>query len=157
MQTFLPYRSFYDSGKSLDRFRLGKQRVEAMQILQILYGQSGGWSNHPAVLMWKGYEDALTLYTMCICKAWTERNYRDNVFEKVKMIYKSANGFDVHHKPISPSHNIKFPIWLDKEQMFAGYRSNLLRKNYDFYKQYGWTEPLDLPYYWPTKHESSNE
>ncbi len=33
MQTFLPYDSYADSAAVLDRARLGKQRVEAKQIL----------------------------------------------------------------------------------------------------------------------------
>lgn len=35
MQTFLPYSSFEESAKCLDNKRLGKQRVEAKQILEI--------------------------------------------------------------------------------------------------------------------------
>ena len=50
MQTFLPYKSFKDSFKVLDYRRLGKQRVEAYQILNVLLGRTKtkGWSNHPA-------------------------------------------------------------------------------------------------------------
>ena len=36
MQTFLPHSSFKDTFKVLDYKRLGKQRVEAHQILNIL-------------------------------------------------------------------------------------------------------------------------
>ena len=58
MQTFLPYTDFIKSAKCLDYKRLGKQRVEAKQILNILLGETtkAGWTNHPAVLMWSGYE-----------------------------------------------------------------------------------------------------
>ena len=52
MQTFLPYDDFVKSAKVLDYRRLGKQRVEAMQLLKAISGQ-GGWRNHPAALMWK--------------------------------------------------------------------------------------------------------
>lgn len=38
MQTFLPYSNFAKSVQSLDRQRLGKQRVETMQIMQAIYG-----------------------------------------------------------------------------------------------------------------------
>lgn len=40
MQTFLPYPSFIKSAQCLDNKRLGKQRVEAYQILQILTKQA---------------------------------------------------------------------------------------------------------------------
>ena len=49
MQTFLPYKSFKQSLQSLDYRRLGKQRVEAFQILNVLLGrtETKGWSlNH---------------------------------------------------------------------------------------------------------------
>ena len=38
MQTFLPYKSFTKSAQVLDYKRLGKQRVEAMQIFNALTG-----------------------------------------------------------------------------------------------------------------------
>jgi len=67
MQTFLPYSSFIESVRCLDRQRLGKQRVEALQILNALNGKSKGWTNHPATKMWCGYEEALCLYKdLCI-------------------------------------------------------------------------------------------
>ena len=59
MQTFLPYKSFRKTALCLDNKRLGKQRVETLQILRALtgyYNQSGAWLNHPAVKMWRGYE-----------------------------------------------------------------------------------------------------
>ena len=54
----LPYTDFIKSAKCLDYKRLGKQRVEAKQILNILLGETTktGWRNHPSVLMWYGYE-----------------------------------------------------------------------------------------------------
>lgn len=39
MQTFLPYADFSMSAKCLDYRRLGKQRVEAMQILNAIRGE----------------------------------------------------------------------------------------------------------------------
>lgn len=35
------------------------------------------------------------------------------------------------------------------ERNVSAHRSNLLKKDYAFYSEYGWTEPLDLPYIWP--------
>ena len=73
MQTFLPYRNFQKTAKSLDRQRLGKQRVEAWQILQAITNQDYGWQNHPAVKMWRGYETALSEYGIDVCKEWIDR------------------------------------------------------------------------------------
>ena len=36
MQTFLPYRGFTESARVLDTRRLGKQRVETIQVLRAL-------------------------------------------------------------------------------------------------------------------------
>ena len=49
MQTFLPYEDFRASARVLDRQRLGKQRVEAKQILQALErpGEPSGWEDIP--------------------------------------------------------------------------------------------------------------
>jgi hypothetical protein len=68
MQIFLPYPDFKKSLQTLDYRRLGKQRVEAYQIIRILNAASiskvyrGGHRNHPAVKMWRGHINALKLY-----------------------------------------------------------------------------------------------
>jgi hypothetical protein len=59
LQTFLPYLDFVACARVLDSRRLGKQRVEALQILRALLVPEYGWRHHPAVLMWKGYPEAL--------------------------------------------------------------------------------------------------
>lgn len=81
MQTFLPYVNFYESAKCLDYRRLGKQRVQAKQIYDILTGntKSKAWSNHPATKMWSGYEDALALYYNEIVVEWIARGYKNNM------------------------------------------------------------------------------
>lgn len=142
MQTFLPYPNFAESAKCLDRLRLGKQRVEAYQILRTLLGESTGWRNHPAVLMWKGYEYQLTRYAHDICWEWAARGYKDTVGEKVLDLYLKKRVYDM-----TPEE----PEWLFDEAFHAAHRSNLLRKDPKFYRKYGWTEPADLPYIWPTK------
>ena len=81
MQTFLPYKSFDKSFKVLDYRRLGKQRVEAMQILNVLLGRTKtkGWVNHPATKMWKGYENALKQYLNKCIDHWIARGYNNNM------------------------------------------------------------------------------
>lgn len=133
MQTFLPYPNFIQSAKCLDYKRLGKQRVEAMQLVNVLNRGHGPWSNHPAALMWKSYEDALKLYHNIVVQEWINRGYKNNM----------------------KFYNVEFcvmPPWLGDEAFHASHRSNLLRKNSEFYGQYCWTEPTDLPYIWPTKN-----
>lgn len=52
MQTFLPYPDFAESAHVLDRSRLGKQRVETIQVQRGLVVPGYGWRHHPAVKMW---------------------------------------------------------------------------------------------------------
>lgn len=135
MQTFLPYADFRQSAKCLDYRRLGKQRVEAMQIYNIVSGQrtTGGWINHPAVKMWKGYPDALALYMNACIDEWVSRGYGNSI-EKIK---------------IENEKDVKMPPWIGNEKFHVSHRSNLLGKDFDYYKQFGWTESPYLPYVWP--------
>lgn len=150
MQTFLPYKSFSKSAEVLDRQRLGKQRIEAKQILRILSGEAEGpgWRNHPAVLMWTGYENALASYGLAICNEWCMRGYKDQQ-------WAYFNDFLMRQSEKSKIWilwpKIAVPPWLGDEEFHASHRSNLLRKNPEHYGQFGWEEPMDLPYVWPVR------
>ena len=130
MQTFLPYPSFERSAAVLDYRRLGKQRVEAQQILNAIDSSDYGWQNHPAVGMWRPYRDALVLYRNVMIGEWVSRGYNNTM------------PYLCHDEPILPD-------WLGDERLHASHRSNLLRKDPEFYGQYDWAEPNDLPYVWP--------
>lgn len=140
MQTFLPYPDFQASAKCLDYKRLGKQRVEAYQILRALSGQSKGWVNHPATKMWRGYEVALAKYGAEMCKEWKARGYKDSLF------YKFADYLVGHID--RDTLTFQLPPWVGGS-IHASHRSNLLRKDKKFYGKYGWVESDDLPYVWP--------
>ena len=131
MQTFLPYPSMGRSVRCLDYRRLGKQRVEAFQILNALAGKSKGWTNHPATRMWRGYEVALGWYKDLCIEEWIRRGYKNTMQTES---YVGA---------------IVMPEWLGREDIHASHRSNLLRKDPDFYGVLGWDEPHDLEYVWP--------
>ena len=139
MQTFLPFPCFNSSVKALDNKRLGKQRVEGKQILDILENRSPSsrWRNHPAVKMWRGYENALKFYINCCIEEWTSRTNEDGVYFK--------NTMEVY----AISKPIEYPWWFGKEKFHEAHRSNLLRKDYSFYSKYCWQEPTNLPYIWP--------
>ena len=64
MQTFLPYSDFEKTARCLDNKRLGKQRVETLQIL------NDSWPNHPATKMWRNYKGCLAEYGLIICEEW---------------------------------------------------------------------------------------
>ena len=141
MQTFLPSDDFALCAMSLDRQRLGKQRVETLQIMQTLAGLSRGkgWINHPATKMWKGHEDYLMLYQIAICEEWISRGYKDTCMWKT---------FDALGQIEYPS---TYPEWMGDNSIHSSHRSNLLRKDPDFYSQFGWQESDDLDYVWPVQ------
>lgn len=133
MQTFLPYASFERSAACLDNKRLGKQRVEAMQILNILAGKSFGWKHHPAVLMWSGHEKALRQYLRVVILEWKRRGFR--------------NSMRLPRKTSLLPHEI--PPWIGGRKFHASHRSNLLRKDPRHYGRFKWKVEADLSRYWP--------
>lgn len=138
MQTFLPFESFTESARVLDRQRLGKQRVETMQIMIALL-EGRGWVNHPAVKMWAGYEWSLLTYQHAICAEWKSRGYRDTCWEKTDDIYGDYQ----------PLNNTAIPPWLGDSEFHLAHQSNLLRKDPWHYGPYFPDVPDDLPYIWP--------
>jgi|SRR5579875_1337090 len=136
MQTFLPYPDFAQSAAALDDTRLGKQRVEAYQIVRSLLGVTQGWRHHPATVMWRGHEDALIEYGVAVCDEWVARGRADTVRAKLLALHSGG-----------PAPR---PGWLGDERFHAAHRSNLLRKDPVHYARYGWTEADDLPYVWPS-------
>jgi hypothetical protein len=140
MQTFLPSPSYEESARALDYRRLGKQRVETKQILLAMSKTSGGWVNHPATKMWRGYELELARYGLAMCQEWVRRGYKDTLRDFfADAIVKFE---DDYRNPLPPP-------WLGDERIHASHRSNLLRKDREFYSQYGWAEDDSLPYVWP--------
>lgn len=144
MQTFLPDPSFTETARLLDYRRLGKQRVECKQIMNALRGWSKGWVNHPATKMWRGYEYALALYGAAMCDEWRQRGYQDNL---IGYFYDAMEALE--EDGIDPTDHLIMPAWLGDDELHASHRSNLLRKDFNFYSKYKWTEASDLPYIWP--------
>jgi hypothetical protein len=137
MQTFLPYRDFKKTAKSLDRQRLGKQRVEAWQILQAITNKDYGWQNHPAVKMWRGYPIALSEYGIDICTEWINRGYKDT------MLARFADFLMQQDAPV------EYPDWLGNDVFHSMHRGTLLYKNYEWYSQFSWKEIPRYEYFWP--------
>lgn len=154
MQTFLPYASLRDSARCLDDRRLGKQRVEAKQILIALGvpvgphegNSSSRWRNHPAVRMWRGWERYLAHYGIAVCEEWLSRGFNDSLLEQ----FEDASGWIRRaFADISPSSVVGIPSWFGTDAVHASHRSNLLRKLPQHYSRFGWSEPSTLPYVWP--------
>lgn len=142
MQTFLPYPDFKESLECLDRARLGKQRVEAKQIIDIinqikrLDGIGRGkisWANHPAVIMWEKNLDALIVYYNTSLLIWASKGYKN---EKLKFIPVSFSKFQQ-------------PWWLGNESFHLSHQSNLISKKPAFYCPKFPGISSGRPYLWP--------
>jgi len=137
MQTFLPWPDYEKSAKSLDYRRLGKQRVECKQIINILDGTTpeAKWRNHPAVKMWAGYLEALKEYANAMIVEWKARGYNNTM--ELYTIDESAN---------------QKPWWFGNEDFHRAMRARLIEKLPEFYlekyeeKDKGFN---DSKYWWP--------
>lgn len=133
VNTFLPSPDFRESAKLLDYRRLGKQRVEAWQILQALLGRTIGWKNHPASKMWRGHERILCEYGIAVCDEWISRGYRDSLRPRFVELMATLPECEV-------------PEWLGRHDFHRSHQSNLKRKDPE---KYPFNVPGNLPYYWP--------
>ncbi|MFI7382521.1 MSMEG_6728 family protein [Streptomyces sp. NPDC049813] len=149
MQTFLPYPDFTRSATVLDRARLGKQRVEALQVLRGLTVPGYGWRNHPAVRMWIGYEEALVRYGLDVCAIWVAEGRADTCATTL------VTDFNRHRPgaPVRPQEQLaeagELPPWLGDPAFHRSHQSALLRKAPELYAEAFPDVPDDLPYYWP--------
>lgn len=140
MQTFLPYPNPYQTAQVLDRQRLGKQRVEALQIASCLLEKETRWKNHPAVRMWKGYEPyLLKVYVPAIMAEWIGRGYNNE---------KSGKNWQRLIGLLDENVSVMVPTWCDSYFCLC-HQSNLVRKKPEYYRKYFPDVPNDLDYVWP--------
>ena len=149
MQTFLPVADFEDSARLLDSPRLGKQRVETLQILRAIELPDYGWASHPAVLMWRGRTPALVAYGLAMARVWRERGFADSTEIQIGEFAPHVVGRSQQELAAAGL----LPSWLGDEELHRSHRSNLIAKDPDFYRlrfaeRFG-AEPEDLPYVWP--------
>lgn len=154
MQTFHPYTDPARSLAALDSKRAGKQRLEARDAVYLVRRHDGRdlrrsmrlrdryaeflwqrYRNHPAVLMWCGYEGALVNYYNLSLRLWAARGYVNN------MRPEPLRG----RRPTPPP-------WLTRE-FCRRHRSNLLRKAPEHYRCFWPRLRDDLTYIWPVRKE----
>lgn len=156
MQTFLPYPDFEASARVLDARRLGKQRVEALQILNALTVPGHGWRNHPAVLMWKGYEEALVRYALAMVEVWCELGFNDTCAAKVTDALRERVGVSPVRTQAELAAADALPPWLGDEAFHRAHRSSLVRKDPEHYRpRFEDDLPDDLEYVWPVRSSES--
>jgi hypothetical protein len=150
MQTFVPYPDLRRTAEVLDDKRLGKQRVETMQIIRALTWETYGWKRHPAVRMWEGHVPALGLYASIICEEWTARGHADTCDLKIRTDLHDAGFTDI---PASQE-EADLPSWWGDEAVHRSHRSSLLRKDPEHYRsRFEPGLPDDLEYVWPVQVE----
>ncbi|GAA0485557.1 MSMEG_6728 family protein [Streptomyces olivaceiscleroticus] len=150
MQTFLPWPDFAASAEVLDARRLGKQRVEALQVLRGLTVPGYGWRHHPAVRMWTGYEEALVRYGLEICRTWTDSGHQDTCALTLTQDYAAtfAGSPPRPYEDLASTHDL--PNWLGDPAFHESHRSALLTKDPTHYTPHFPDTPPGLPYVWPT-------
>lgn len=130
----------------LDDRRLGKQRVETLQILRALHVEDYGWASHPAVTMWRGHTTALVTYGTVVVDEWVARGHRDGTRDQI---------VEFVHPRTPPSWTTLartrdlLPPWWGREDLHRSHRSALLRKDPEHYGRRLPATPDDLDYVWP--------
>jgi hypothetical protein len=160
MQTFLPSANATISASMLDSKRLNKQILECYQILNVLSGKSkgGGWRNHPAVLMWKGYEKGLWKYVQAMIVEARSRGIRTENNEANLNNLKDLCWDIWGDNPPS--------FWNDKTKLMrvvTTHKASLFDKDPMFYARFGYAKHSiynspccsKCKYYWVT-HEGRN-
>lgn len=126
MQTFLPFPHFIKSLKTLDNKRLGKQRVECLQML------NDQWANHPACVMWRGYHDALHSYAQTAVDIWVERGMNNSLHFSPRLVFT-------------------LPWWFGNPLVHRSHQLRLLEKDFRHYSVHFRSRQPDDPwgYVWP--------
>jgi hypothetical protein len=145
MQTFLPFADFGRTAAVLDSPRLGKQRVETLQILRAIELPEYGWQNHPAVVMWRGWVPALVRYGLDCVLEWRSRGFADSTASQISEFAPEV--VDRTQRDLDTAGQL--PGWLRDERLLISHRSKLLAKNPEHYSGMFHDVPRDLEYFWP--------
>ena len=163
MNTFLPYPEFDLSAFCLDWRRLGKQRLECLQMCRAV--QAGPYSCrlcrkahsgfcerctrcggeirrtpywwHPATQMWIGHVPALARFGLECCREWKARGYRDSLSDQLQAFLDGPSGL---------------PWWHGDFRIHESWQSRLIQKDPVYYRRLFGDVPDDLPQVWPTRN-----
>ena len=121
-----------------------------MQVLRGLTTQDYGWRHHPAVLMWRGYEEALGSYGVTVCRAWFVRGFADTCELKLREELDRIGVAAPRPQPELAAGGA-LPPWLGDPALHRSHQSSLLRKDPAHYRPLFPGVPDDLPYVWPVR------
>jgi hypothetical protein len=151
VQTFLPYADFDRSARVLDLKRLGKQRVEVIQIVRALTVPGYAWKTHPAVLMWQGYEEALGRYGLAMCDVWVERGFGDTCAATIADDLATFGIATIRTEQALREADAVPPWDVDGDPVLESHRSALVRKDPDLYGPLFPEADPSVPYVWPVR------
>ena len=152
MQTFLPYADFARTAEVLDRTRLGKQRVECIQIVRALTIPTYGWRHHPAALMWRGHLEALGAYSFAIIEEWTGRGIRRHLRRDDRRRPRATPAWPAYAAGRAVVRR-RAAVLARRPGLPLAHQSALVRKDPDHYGPLFPGVPDDLPYVWPSPDE----
>ena len=152
MQTFLPYPDFAASAAALDNRRLGKQRVEALQVLRAVTRETYGWKRHPVVRMWMGYPEAIAAYGLAVCDEWVRRGCADTCAATIRADLAEA-GLPPPRSQEELARLGNVPGWLGDERLHRSHQAALVRKNPEYTSFYSPTPTSNCPTSGPTAVE----
>jgi hypothetical protein len=135
VQTFVPTADHVEIAHVLDNRRLFKQSVETKQIYLALTTPGYGWQNHPAVKMWRGYEDFLLTYGLAMVTEHLRRGFNSPVLFPWYLATRTVAVGDR-------------PWWWGDDRIHSSHRAALHRKDPDHYAQ--WANETATEYWWPT-------
>lgn len=108
---------------------------------QVVPLENAGWTNHPAVKMWRGHEWQLMRYQEAICNEWVENcGFKDTCFDKCLYLYFRCQ---------PAAEDDQMPEWMGNEALHVSHQSNLVRKDPKYYSRQFPGVPDNLPYVWP--------
>lgn len=151
VQTFVPYTNMRVSAAALDSKRLNKQLLEGRQIYGILSSGKtvGAWVNHPAVKMWRNYDNALFAYL--------EEVKNECVLRGIKTDKNWTAIVEMHEWNWNRGDSIILPPWWGDDRVHLSHRQNLYVKDPVAY--YHFHDSAAQPkshccdkcnYFWPT-------
>ena len=154
MQTFVPFVDLDKSAHVLDNKRLNKQLLEGRQIYGILTSgrTKGAWVNHPAVRMWRNFDNGLFSYLKAIKNSCVDRGISTEKNWNVIL--------DLHEANWNRGSKTVMPAWWGDNRVHQSHRNNLYVKNPDYYSQFAPDMRVSCcdkcNYFWPTHTSQYN-
>ncbi len=170
-----------ECAKALDNRRLGKQRVEAMQIINLLESdKKKGFKHHPASLMWKDHINGLKYYCNCIIEEWISRGFK-NTMDLYDISYLDDTSTNTNVKDNTPekkdntatnkkdntekkkdntatntTEKVTLPWWFTNKCLQMSHKCSLQRKDPKYYKFDVDSAYMLTGYIWPSKLSESD-